>query len=152
MSQTLNLVGKTAKLKSNQSKSSYSIGTSVKILSVSDAHALVKGSKGVEWMYLSDLETKQPKIKEKTLSRKDMVLLVANKLLKANNTVTTLEVKTALRKEFPGTWKQLEVSNLMMDLASEGKFNYTFNGDYRIYSLKQNPNTKTMNLSSTIQA
>jgi ribosomal protein S17 len=66
---------------------------------------------------------------------KDAALAVANKLLKANNTVTTLEIKVELRKTDPEFfWDQATVSNLMDEFAQEGKFTYTDNGTYRIYS------------------
>jgi hypothetical protein len=63
------------------------------------------------------------------------VLDTANALLKANNTVTTLEVKTKLRKDFPEYyWTQEIVSSYMSFLSQEGHFNWTDNGTYRIYS------------------
>lgn len=68
------------------------------------------------------------------LSKKDQVEQVALKLLKANNTVTTLEIKMELRKDFPGVWSQSEVSSFMDTLQSEGIFTFVDNGSHRIYS------------------
>lgn len=66
---------------------------------------------------------------------KDAAFAVADRLLKANNTVTTLEVKVELRKTDPEFfWDQPTVSKLMDEFAQEGKFTYTDNGTYRIYS------------------
>jgi methyltransferase-like protein len=61
---------------------------------------------------------------------------VAKDLAKANNTVTTLEIKTELRKLFPREqWFQSDISDVMDDLNNEGKFTYVDQGTYRIYSL-----------------
>lgn len=72
---------------------------------------------------------------------KDAVEKAANKLLQANNTVTTLEVKNELRKSDPHfRWKQNAdgtvpgVSELMNELYDDGKFVYYDNGTYRVYS------------------
>lgn len=66
---------------------------------------------------------------------KNAALAVANKLLKANNTVTTLEIKVELRKTDPEFfWDQATVSRLMDEFAQAGTFVYTDNGTYRIYS------------------
>lgn len=67
---------------------------------------------------------------------KDAVLTVAKNLLKANNTVTTLEVKTELRRDYPYYfWTQQVVSDYMAQFAGDGIFSYTDNGVYRTYSL-----------------
>lgn len=67
---------------------------------------------------------------------KDAVLAVAKSLAKANNTVTTLEIKTELRRDYPYYfWTQKAVSDYMDQLAGDGVFTYKDNGTYRIYSL-----------------
>lgn len=67
---------------------------------------------------------------------KDAVLTVAKQLAKANNTVTTLEIKTELRRDYPYYyWTQDVVSNYMSQLAGDGVFTYTDNGTYRTYRL-----------------
>lgn len=67
---------------------------------------------------------------------KDAVLTVAKQLAKANNTVTTLEIKTELRRDYPYYyWTQQAVSDFMAQLAGDGIFTFTDNGIYRIYSL-----------------
>jgi hypothetical protein len=67
---------------------------------------------------------------------KDAVLTVAKQLAKANNTVTTLEIKTELRRDYPYYfWTQSVVSSYMDQLAGDGIFSYTDNGTYRTYSL-----------------
>lgn len=67
---------------------------------------------------------------------KDAVLSTAKTLAKANNTVTTLEIKTELRRDFPYYfWTQDIVSKYMDQLAGDGLFDYTDNGTYRIYRL-----------------
>jgi hypothetical protein len=67
---------------------------------------------------------------------KDAILKIAKQLLKANNTVTTLEIKTELRRDYPYFHSpQSDVSAYMDQLAGDGIFTYTDNGTYRIYSL-----------------
>lgn len=67
---------------------------------------------------------------------KDACLTVAYQLAKANNTVTTLEIKTELRRDYPYFyWTQDAVSKIMDSLAGDGIFTYKDNGTYRIYSL-----------------
>lgn len=76
--------------------------------------------------------------------KKTAVHIAATLLLKANNTVTTLEIKEALRISVGGKWYQtsanpdgeIGVSEIMQELASEGKFDYVDNGTFRVYSGK----------------
>lgn len=76
---------------------------------------------------------------------KDAVLTVAKGLLKANNTVTTLEVKTELRRDYPYYyWTQDIVSKYMSQLAGDGIFDFKDNGTYRIYSFPVTKATKTV--------
>lgn len=66
---------------------------------------------------------------------KDALKAQVDKLLKANNTVTTLEVKVELRKTDPEFyWDQATVSRMMDELAQDGTLTYTDNGTYRTYS------------------
>lgn len=89
-----------------------------------------------------DLElVKQNKTTNIMQLMKDAVEKAANRLLQANNTVTTLEIKTELRKSDPHfRWKQNTdgtvpgVSELMNELHNEGKFLYYDNGTYRVYN------------------
>lgn len=81
---------------------------------------------------------------------KQAVLDTANKLCQANNTVTTLEIKTELRKTHPYFhWIQNSrngltgVSEYMDELYQEGHFVYTDNGQYRVYSAVTVVNTPT---------
>ena len=70
------------------------------------------------------------------MTKTEKILSVAKKLCKANNTVTTLEIKTELRKRYPkNRWEQTKVSSTMSDASSNGKFDYTDNGTFRTYSL-----------------
>jgi len=79
------------------------------------------------------LKSKYKKQKKmKTLKQK--VESAAKKLLKANNTVTTLEIKTELRTSSPDAYYQSDISHAMDELSQEGKFTYTDNGVYRVYS------------------
>lgn len=65
----------------------------------------------------------------------DLVENAASDLAKANNTFTTLELKTKLRIEHSEfVWNQGTVSSIMMDLATSNKFTFVNNGTYRIYS------------------
>jgi len=67
---------------------------------------------------------------------KDACLNVAKQLAKANNTVTTLEIKNELRRDYPYYyWDQKTVSSFMNQFAGDGLFDYTDNGTYRTYSL-----------------
>ncbi len=71
---------------------------------------------------------------------KDAVLTVAKDLAKANNTVTTLDIKTQLRRDYPYFfWTQDVVSKFMDGLAGDGLFTYKDNGTYRIYSVVNPP-------------
>lgn len=72
---------------------------------------------------------------------KDAVRATAMNLCQANNTVTTLELKTELRNTHPYFhWIQNTKGNLtgvseyMNELAQEGDFVYSDNGQYRVYS------------------
>lgn len=59
---------------------------------------------------------------------------VAMSLCEAQNRVTTLEIKVALRTKFPQySWEQADISNVMQNLYLEGKFTYTDTGSFRIY-------------------
>lgn len=67
---------------------------------------------------------------------KDAVLAVAKKLAKANNTVTTLEIKNELRRDYPYYyWTQQVVSDFTAQFAGDGVFSFTDNGTFRTYSL-----------------
>lgn len=66
---------------------------------------------------------------------KSAVYGTASKLLTANGRVTTLEVKASVRTKLPHYfWSQKIVSELMDELYQEGKFSFTDNGQYRIYT------------------
>lgn len=69
--------------------------------------------------------------------KKQAVLDTANALLKSQNRVTTLEIKTSLRANATYAqyyWDQAIVSAIMIELQKEGKFDYVDTGVYRIYS------------------
>lgn len=69
-----------------------------------------------------------------TQQRNQAILDMANALCNANNTFSTLELKNELRKKFPNEiWNQVDVSIAMVDLADSGKFNFTYNGNFRTY-------------------
>ena len=72
-------------------------------------------------------------------AKQEKVLKVAKELCKANNTVTTLEIKNELRRRYStNKWNQSDISNLMSDFQKDGKFTFTDNGIFRIYSLPGN--------------
>lgn len=78
------------------------------------------------------------------MTKTEKILSVAKKLCKANNTVTTLEIKTELRKRYPNSrWEQSKVSSVMNDAYTAGKFTYTDNGTFRTYSLAGKGTTST---------
>jgi hypothetical protein len=82
----------------------------------------------------SDLELVNCKQTNMNQIMKDAVLDTANSLLKAQNTVTTLEIKAELIVKQPQFfWTQAFVSASMDDFQNQGLFNYTDNGTYRIY-------------------
>lgn len=89
-------------------------------------------------------------VKDTTMQMmKNAVLLSADKLLKANNTVTTLEIKTDLIACQPQFyWKQSFVSDTMDEFAQNGKFVYVDHSNgavtYRIYSNKVTPLVQTV--------
>jgi phage/plasmid primase-like uncharacterized protein len=77
-------------------------------------------------------------------TKREKVLAIAKELCKANNTVTTLEIKNELRKRYPhNRWEQTEVSTVMNDFQNEGKFTFSDNGTYRVYSLVFKTKTKS---------
>lgn len=87
-------------------------------------------------------------------TKKEKVLKVAKELCKANNTVTTLEIKNELRKRYSyNKWEQSEVSNTMNDFHKAGTFTYVDNGTYRVYSLasvkKTNKPSKSTPMKTT---
>lgn len=82
---------------------------------------------------------------------KAALLVVANDLLKANNTVTTLEIKTELRKRNPEFyWDQATVSKMMDELAQANTYIYTDNGVYRIYSQSANQTAPYIPVAQTV--
>lgn len=106
--------------------------------------------KGHAWYYayesqLNIYTEQQIAMTAKQLKR-TAVIETARRLLTANNTVTTLEMKAELRIQYPDFyWSQADVSQWMDSLASENKYSYTSTGNYRIYSFYKAPNTKTTN-------
>lgn len=57
------------------------------------------------------------------------------KLLEANNTVTTLEVKNTLRSEYKSLyWTQEFISDTMKSMSEDGTLEFEDQGTYRIYS------------------
>lgn len=102
-----------------------------------------------------DLILKETKVKNTFMKQmKDAVLDTAKKLLKANNTVTTLEIKVDLRKNHSHFyWTQDTVSKYMDELANEGNFTYSDNGTFRVYSYTKSVSTGvagTTHVSGTI--
>lgn len=80
-------------------------------------------------------------------TKKSAILLAVFELLKPNNQVTTLEVKTYVRKNFPEFYTtQADVSQALQVLNDEGVLNYKDNGTYRTY---YNPNIKAPKASKT---
>lgn len=121
----------------------FKIGTIVEIIDVTDQSYQVKSisDDNIDW-WVEDDEVQLSKsinINNKmTVNQlmKDAALVQAENLAKANNTFTTLELKTELRKTDPNFfWTQAIVSTIMSELEQEGKFTYTDNGVFRTYSL-----------------
>lgn len=82
---------------------------------------------------------------------KDACLAVATQLAKANNTVTTLEIKNELRRDYPYYfWTQDAVSKIMDSLAGDGVFSYTDNGTYRTYRLAKAVTKTPVKVSKTL--
>lgn len=72
----------------------------------------------------------------RTQTQVNLVEGVAHDLCYPNNTITTLEIKNELRQIHSNhPWYQQLVSEIMADLAIQGKFDYIDNGIYRVYSL-----------------
>lgn len=95
---------------------------------------------------INDIELIKPQIKTTTMDSK-LVRQTAEALLKANNTVTTLEIKVELRKKYPHqAWYQSDISDVMNDFYSEGVFDYFDNGTYRVYSF---PTSNSNNVTTT---
>ena len=81
------------------------------------------------------------KTKEQMLkSKKDAIIATATRLLQANNTVSTLEIKAELRVKFPDYyWDQTIVSSVMDNEYRSLGMTYSDNGTYRTYSLVGSP-------------
>ena len=80
----------------------------------------------------------------KTLT-KNMVQKIAENLMNQHHFTTTLDVKTALRAaDFFA--KQAEVSIFMDELATELDWDFTENGVFRTYNIKQNINQDLLQL------
>lgn len=103
------------------------------------------------WVYEQDLELIVNKeTKEAMKAMKDAVLTVAKGLAKANGKVTTLEIKTELRRDYPYYyWTQDVVSTYMSQLAGDGLFNFTDNGTFRTYTLLGSPVAAPMYTAGT---
>ncbi len=68
----------------------------------------------------------------------NLIEKVANELCYPNNSISTLEIKNELRKREPNfPWYQSDISQIMDDFQSQGKFEFTTNGIYRVYSIPQ---------------
>lgn len=79
----------------------------------------------------------------------DLIKSAADDLLKANNTVTTLEIKGELRKNYPEFyWVQRDISVIMDNFYANGYYDYFDTGTYRIYS-KPTPTTSKSTTSTT---
>ncbi len=106
----------------------------VNAVGLQDSYYMVENKKGV----IQTILPGQIKLKTQTKVMKPVtnseILLAANQLATANNTFTTLEVKTALRR---GGFKvtQNQVSIALADAATAGTYTYSDNGTYRVYSL-----------------
>lgn len=127
----------------------FNIGDVVEIYSIGSLGYSARNSKanwvvGVDECKLANKTKPSKKMANATdATRKVLVLSCAQKLLSPNNTVTTLEIKTELRKTYPQYyWTQDVVSKIMNDFSTNKVFTYTDNGTYRTYS---NPTRKTRN-------
>jgi len=148
--QTSYKVGDTVKLISKFPKAGWVdsmkpyLGNVVKITKIVNSQFWFDGSE--PWSFIIDnIESKVQKVVNYEKVRVEEVL---NDLLKANNTATTLEVKTELRKRYPKTnWTQSVVSDTMNELYLEGKYTFKDNGTYRIYS-SAIKTTKTNNMKN----
>jgi hypothetical protein len=68
------------------------------------------------------------------------LIIVLNDLLVPNNSVSTLEVKTELRKRFANTtWNQKDISSAMDFLYHAGHLTYKDNGTFRTYAAVNQP-------------
>lgn len=72
-----------------------------------------------------------------TTQKQNLISATINTLTQPNNTVTTLEVKTRLRTDYPEFyWTQQEISDTMRSMEIAGTLNVVDdNGTYRTYSL-----------------
>lgn len=132
-------IGETVKITQNLSGHPFKIGDAVRVFRVFNNNYFDVCIKGDCWtIHLSEFKT----ITEYMQQMRQAVLTTATRLAKANNTVTTLELKTELRKTHPSFyWIQTSkgpntgVSEYMNELAKAGRFTYTDNGNHRVYSL-----------------
>jgi predicted metalloenzyme YecM len=114
----------------------FSIGDIVKIIYVGESDYLAENINNKEKWWVVDRELKEIVVNKQINNMKKTIKQVADALLKANNTVTTLEIKTELRKRYPNqSWNQNSISNIMDDFHREGKYTFKDNGTYRVYSL-----------------
>lgn len=134
-------VGDTVEVIGNESGHGFLIGTQVSIITIDDINGHRCEDENEDYWFLSDedlqlVQTTNTNNKMTTNQlMKDALRAQLDKLLKANNTVTTLELKVELRKTDPEFyWNQATVSKMMDDLAQDNVVVYTDNGVYRTYS------------------
>lgn len=109
------------------------LGKTVEITKINNERFSFKNDEG--WVFLIKNITKLVNDESKSIKRLAEVKNAADKLLKVNGNVTTLEIKVALRTEYPKlTWNQSEISDIMEQFAKKGFYNYTDNGTYRVYT------------------
>lgn len=145
-------VGETYEIIANHVKHGFKIGDKVCITNILYNTYTAKNPKTNEWWYVvkGDLKEIKNKTNKMTQTPTQKIEQVAKDLAVANNTVTTLEIKTELRKRYPNEkWYQSDISDVMDDLNSESKFSYTDNGTFRVYSLVVKPKTTTSVLKTT---
>jgi len=134
----------------------FSLGTTVVIISVHDKHtgnpyyyaerenSNKVPSFGVDGWYVSYNDIKLKNKYMASQKKKDLVLEAAESLLKANNTVTTLEIKSRLLFDYEKEyyWDQQMISDIMDELAA-GRWTYTTVGSgasaHRVYSAINSP-------------
>lgn len=120
----------------------FNIGDIVEICSINKGNYNARGPKANWWICADECKL-ATKTKPSTQManpntdavRKGLVLACAQTLLSPNNTVTTLEIKTELRKTQPQYyWTQDVVSKIMDEFSQNKVFTYTDNGTFRTYS------------------
>jgi len=150
-------VGDKVKILKDESGHKFPIGSVVEITEIDKYNKDSYGSlaqDGFTWWFshkeielASRVKNKVKTVKSSKMTKtmQDAAFKTVKQLLVANNTVTTLELKNQLRKDYPlYFWTQSIVSGIVQDFVDNGKLTIVDdNGTYRTYADPTQPARKS---------